>query len=45
MRFDDVLDGAKDAVTVVKACSEPYEQPGVTFLPGCAVDPLLRRSG
>ena len=36
-KLDDILDGARDAITVRKVYGDPYEKDGVTFVPAAAV--------
>ena len=33
MRLDELIDKAKDAVTVKRVYGEPYKNDGVTFIP------------
>ena len=36
-KLDEILDGARDTVTVRRVYGEPYEQDGITFIPAAAV--------
>lgn len=36
-KLDDILEGARDAITVRKVYGDPYEKDGVTFVPAAAV--------
>ena len=36
-KFDDVIAGGRDAITVRRVYGEPYEKDGVTFIPAAAV--------
>jgi uncharacterized spore protein YtfJ len=36
-KLDEILEGARDTVTVRRVYGEPYEQDGITFIPAAAV--------
>ena len=36
-KLDEVLDGARDAITVSRVFGEPYEKNGITLVPAAAV--------
>ena len=36
-KLDDILEGARDSITVRRVYGEPYEKDGVTFVPAAAV--------
>jgi uncharacterized spore protein YtfJ len=36
-KLDDILEGARDAITVRRVYGDPYEKDGVTFVPAAAV--------
>jgi uncharacterized spore protein YtfJ len=37
MKIDEVLDRARDAITVKRVYAEPYEKDGITFVPAARV--------
>ncbi|MDJ0499070.1 MAG: spore germination protein GerW family protein [Acidimicrobiia bacterium] len=36
-KLDDILEGARDSITVRRVYGDPYEKDGVTFIPAAAV--------
>ena len=36
-KLDDILEGARDSITVRRVYGDPYEKDGVTFVPAAAV--------
>lgn len=36
-KLDDILEGARDSITVRRVYGDPYEKDGITFIPAAAV--------
>lgn len=36
-KLDDILEGARDSITVRRVYGDPYEKDGITFVPAAAV--------